>query len=550
MRKTFQKLATANLVVVMLAAAITPAAAAPAKNNQQVNKKAAVQIGLKDVGSHWAKQNVQMLNIQGVIKGYSDGTFQPERKVTQAEAIVMAVRMMGLSDQAAARMNASLPFTDSAAIPKWATGYIAIALDKGLIEANGVFQPQKAATRLYCTELLVRTLSLETNQQTIEAQVRFTDTTNLGVQDRNCIALAVMNRLMNGYEDKSFRPNRPVTRAELATLMARAQEWNRIGQNTQIVTGILLSSSVQDSSLSVQTAVYDAVYGNPREITVAPDATIYRDKKSATLADLQPQDHLVIVLNSSNQAIFIDAKSQSEVVTEETLNGTITKIDAANNSIKLLLSGIIEVQYAVASDAAITRDGQTVKLADLQVNDKVTMLQNEQGLIYRITARAGRPDIAINLVEKLQIKAAGSGARITLEQQVKNGALVCKMELLAPKKKLVLTGEQAQEQINKILVQLNLSSVSTQEEVQAAVANVFGPILGTPVTSYQIKIEGPDRQLTVAQNLAGTTGDDKLETAGKAAASAGAAEKEKNELKNQIKNKENKQNKEKDELDD
>lgn len=47
---------------------------------------------------HWASGYVNVASGQGLIKGYNDGTFQPEKKVSYAEALTMLVRALGYQD--------------------------------------------------------------------------------------------------------------------------------------------------------------------------------------------------------------------------------------------------------------------------------------------------------------------------------------------------------------------------------------------------------------------------------------------------------------------
>ncbi|MBU5255533.1 S-layer homology domain-containing protein [Tissierella praeacuta] len=48
--------------------------------------------------SHWASGYINVASGQGLIKGYNNGTFQPEKKVSYAEALTMLVRALGYQD--------------------------------------------------------------------------------------------------------------------------------------------------------------------------------------------------------------------------------------------------------------------------------------------------------------------------------------------------------------------------------------------------------------------------------------------------------------------
>ena len=55
----------------------------------------APESGLKDISSHWAKDSINKAVAAGWIKGYSDGTFRPNQPITRAEAVTMINRMLG-----------------------------------------------------------------------------------------------------------------------------------------------------------------------------------------------------------------------------------------------------------------------------------------------------------------------------------------------------------------------------------------------------------------------------------------------------------------------
>ena len=71
-------------------------------------------------------------------------TFDLHRDLTRLEAAVMAVRLMGMEDEAAGGAYAH-PYTD---VPEWAAGYVGYLYSCGLLEqsADGLFAPQAPAS--------------------------------------------------------------------------------------------------------------------------------------------------------------------------------------------------------------------------------------------------------------------------------------------------------------------------------------------------------------------------------------------------------------------
>ena len=49
----------------------------------------------KDINKHWAQAYIEKAVAKGLVKGFSDGTFKPDKPVTRAEFTAMANRMLG-----------------------------------------------------------------------------------------------------------------------------------------------------------------------------------------------------------------------------------------------------------------------------------------------------------------------------------------------------------------------------------------------------------------------------------------------------------------------
>lgn len=77
-----------------------------------------------DSGGPWYAQSVRRLAQAGVIHGYGDGSFRPQKNVTRAEAVVMLNRFFGRNDTPPAWMTAENFFTD---VPETFWAYSAIA---------------------------------------------------------------------------------------------------------------------------------------------------------------------------------------------------------------------------------------------------------------------------------------------------------------------------------------------------------------------------------------------------------------------------------------
>jgi len=93
-------------------------------------------------GERWSKPFINSVKSAGIIDGYRDGSFQPEKPVTRAELVKMVVNAFGLKVDATQK-----GFTDSRG--HWAENYIATAAKAGIIGgySDGTFKPDTPVTR-------------------------------------------------------------------------------------------------------------------------------------------------------------------------------------------------------------------------------------------------------------------------------------------------------------------------------------------------------------------------------------------------------------------
>jgi serine protease AprX len=88
------------------------------------------------------------------------GPFQPDRSVDRLTAVIALVRATGLRSQAESGTY-TLTYTDAATIPASLRGYVAVAVQNGLIKVNGTsFNPQGTFTRLDLSHAMARIATL------------------------------------------------------------------------------------------------------------------------------------------------------------------------------------------------------------------------------------------------------------------------------------------------------------------------------------------------------------------------------------------------------
>ncbi|MGG1516687.1 polysaccharide lyase family 8 super-sandwich domain-containing protein [Paenibacillus oryzisoli] len=111
---------------------------------------------ISDVNNHWAKASILALASMGIIDGYEDGTFKPDKTITRAEIIAIISRIVDL--QAVKKESGS--FSDIQG--SWNGAQIQAAADAGLIEGRdtNIFAPEAPSSRAESLTIVLRALEL------------------------------------------------------------------------------------------------------------------------------------------------------------------------------------------------------------------------------------------------------------------------------------------------------------------------------------------------------------------------------------------------------
>lgn len=171
-----------------------------------------VQIyGFTDLtASDWFYKDINSLQTQGVISGYSDGTFKPYANVSNAEALKMVFCVAGVEVESAK------------AYSHWASSYYYKAKELDYIPLNMELRMlDSAITRQAVANLIVKVLELDKEDIDINLDT-FKDTQDESVNTLYSIGV------INGIKEDGvlfFKPNNLITRAEISAILIRTQKY-------------------------------------------------------------------------------------------------------------------------------------------------------------------------------------------------------------------------------------------------------------------------------------------------------------------------------------
>jgi len=165
--------------------------------------------------SNWAYKYIVYAKDQGIATGYPDGTFRPTEAATRATVAVAVARAHGDSYD-----NASPSFMD---VPR---DYWAYKEIEGLNKIGGMtgypptFKPTLVADRATVAVVISRATNNIFDNPTPSFKDQGYDSNFWAYKEIEGVNKA---GIMTGYEDGTFRPNDPSTRAMVAVVLARAK---------------------------------------------------------------------------------------------------------------------------------------------------------------------------------------------------------------------------------------------------------------------------------------------------------------------------------------
>lgn len=323
---------------------------------------------------HWAERYIVRMKYKDVISGRPDGTYGINDPVTRLETITLLIRTMGLDDEAEEK-NIPTTFKDTSDIPGWGKKYVAMGVIQGLITDGDLyfFRGDEYAKRYEVAEFIGKGMGLESAASSHVSDILpYTDSADIPQSARGYVSLLRAKGIMMGNSDGTFKPQENVTRAEMATLMARLDAYLMKLPEKEI-SGYV--TEVKSSSITVKTD------DKLERLTVKENCYIYLDGKSDYLNNISIGDK-VIVIKSGSQALIIEAEHQNI----ETVQGVIKEISQLEdkNQEIVIKTDYGDVTVLILESTLVKIDNSVKDADDLEAGQEVEIeVRGETALIIK-----------------------------------------------------------------------------------------------------------------------------------------------------------------------
>lgn len=153
---------------------------------------------LKDISNSYSQKEIEALVEAGILSGYGDGSFKPEKMITRAEIAAVIAKLLDLPMMP----NKAAVFADVEP-SAWYSGYIGALVSAGITSgtASDRYDPRTFITREELAVIVIRALGLGETALKMDLQNVFTDSELVSNWAKPYLSLAFRIGLIRGIED-------------------------------------------------------------------------------------------------------------------------------------------------------------------------------------------------------------------------------------------------------------------------------------------------------------------------------------------------------------
>jgi len=374
-----------------------------------------------DMTSHWAKKHVSKIALLGFASGMGDGTYAPNATITREQAVIMAVRMAGLDNNASDGTDVHFPFI----VSDYAKKYVNLAFDNGIINIQEELSDAGAgagglpvwgtlnAKREWIAKLIVRAVGKDAEARAAMMEsTGFVDEYLISEGYRGYIKVAKNLGIVSGTPEGTFKPADTVTRAEMAVFLGNAEK-HLTRRSENLAAGEVIHFN--GASISIVNE-----FGSTLTFSVSPDAGIYEQNNNSPVpvSRIGGGDY-VNVIHFGNVAYFVE--KTDEPAGMEVIEGTVSSLSAASRLIVLDIDGEVRAFTAAENVVVSTEAGSGLSFSSITEGSTVQLKRKAGDPAAEVTHIIVKAIPVYRTVEGT-IESIGLGTRVVEIRDGQTGA--------------------------------------------------------------------------------------------------------------------------------
>jgi chitodextrinase len=267
----------------------------------------------KDMRGHWGSQSVQKMQSLGILGGYDDGTFRPDRQLTMAELAVIIDRIL---DQREANDDEDVIENDDdddeelSDVPFWAKDAVSKGFHKHYFNMKR-FHSHVQVDRLTACVAIAKALELEPVTDFTRNPFKDMGLNKISDEDFGYLLALYEEGYIKGNPDGTFNPYSLLSRAQMAAIISNlidqddedsddetAPDWDSdstIAASAIGATSVKLTWSAADDDVAV--VGYKVLY----EVNDV-DKVKYVTTRTATITGLESEEDYTFTVEAKDAA--------------------------------------------------------------------------------------------------------------------------------------------------------------------------------------------------------------------------------------------------------
>jgi len=331
-----------------------------------------------DVKPGWSEKHITKLAMQGILKGGTGkqaGMFSPANKVTRQEAVIIAIRFMGIENKV--KIGDPLVFPSDLVIKDDYKPYIKLAVQENILNLQeeidlvkkdgGKEWGSSPATREWMAKLLVRAIGKDqAAKEAADKATSFSDDGQIDAGLKGYVSVATTLGLVNGVTATKFDPTASVTREMASTLFSRAQSQIDVAYSGQ-VSGALIGVEGNKLTLLHSDGVVKSYTLNSSSFIYG-----YGSEQTTDISSLKLYGEVILIGNTDGTVGYVEQTSETPKV--KNIEGTLLLVSEAQSKLTVSVDG--EPKSVTYNAQALTIkdiNGKSLTIADLPLNVPVTL---------------------------------------------------------------------------------------------------------------------------------------------------------------------------------
>ena len=344
----------------------------------------------------WCSKQIETMTDMGLIKGYTDGSFKPDKAISKIEALILFARVAGYTEDAYSKVvdfanNKYRYILEELELDAYDAykGEISFLLYKGVIAEDEVVEyledeqyldefPRKDAA------ILISKMMDAEIKSTTSKELEFADKDDIKNSDAGYIAYVVENGFMNGVEleDGSvvFDADKALSRAQVCVLLYRIVR----NLDMSVESGVVFDIGSEGGVVA-----FENEEGEDKSYVIPKEAKVFVDGEAGAVSDILENSDIVVVRHGKTIYSVDIINPESNKTVKGVVKGVVSKDNYARITVRPD-DAETGVTYYGDDEFQVTTDGVKDSMKSIKVDDYVVikLLGTEIVSIDRLTAEA------------------------------------------------------------------------------------------------------------------------------------------------------------------